>query len=224
MPRKVFTAGEVLAAADVNEFLMDQTVMTFAGTAARGSAIGTAVEGMVTYLEDSNSLELYDGSVWRPAVNTESILDTSVTAAKLAAGTILQIQRGVDTVDATSTSSSFANTGLSVTITPIRASSNILLLCTFASSISGSGTNNQYQVRIVQGASTVVQGAQNIRMGIDGATFSTLFGPTTIGAFVAAGSTSARTFTLQLARIVGGTATIRNTESTSQIFAIEIGA
>ena len=64
MPRKVFTAGEVLAAADVNEFLMDQAVQSFAGTAARGSAIGTAVEGMVTYLEDIDDLRTYDGSSW----------------------------------------------------------------------------------------------------------------------------------------------------------------
>jgi len=64
MSRKVFTAGEVLAAADVNSFLMDQTVMSFAGTAARGSAIGTAVEGMVTYLEDIDDLRTYNGSSW----------------------------------------------------------------------------------------------------------------------------------------------------------------
>jgi hypothetical protein len=64
MSRKVFTAGEVLAAADVNNFLMDQSVMSFAGTAARGSAIGTAVEGMVTYLEDSNSLSVNNGTDW----------------------------------------------------------------------------------------------------------------------------------------------------------------
>jgi len=64
MPRKVFTAGEVLAASDVNEFLQNQAVMSFAGTAARGSAIGTAVEGMVTYLNDSNSLSVYNGTDW----------------------------------------------------------------------------------------------------------------------------------------------------------------
>ena len=64
MPRKTFTAGEVLAAADVNSFLMDQTVMTFAGTAARGSAIGTATEGMVTYLADSDSFEFWNGSAF----------------------------------------------------------------------------------------------------------------------------------------------------------------
>jgi hypothetical protein len=41
-------------------YLQDQAVMNFAGTAARGSAIGTAVsQGMVSYLDDSNSLEVY---------------------------------------------------------------------------------------------------------------------------------------------------------------------
>jgi hypothetical protein len=64
MPRKVFTAGEVLAATDVNNFLMDQTVMTFAGTAARGSAIATPVEGMVTYLNDIDSLSVYNGTAF----------------------------------------------------------------------------------------------------------------------------------------------------------------
>jgi hypothetical protein len=64
MPRKVFTAGEVLAASDVNTFLMDQMVMTFAGTAARGSAIGTATEGMLTYLADSNTFEYWNGTAY----------------------------------------------------------------------------------------------------------------------------------------------------------------
>lgn len=62
--RKVFTAGEVLQASEVNGYLMDQTIMVFAGTAERGSAIGTASEGMFTYLEDTNALEYFDGSSW----------------------------------------------------------------------------------------------------------------------------------------------------------------
>jgi hypothetical protein len=67
MSRKVFTAGEVLAAADVNSFLMDQTVMSFAGTAARGSAISSPVEGMYTHLEDTDSLQFWNGSAWKMA-------------------------------------------------------------------------------------------------------------------------------------------------------------
>lgn len=63
--KKTFNAGEVLRAADVNGYLMDQTVQVYAGTAARGSAIGTAVsEGMVSYLADSNDVQVYDGSNW----------------------------------------------------------------------------------------------------------------------------------------------------------------
>ena len=65
MPRKVFTAGEVLAAADVNSFLMDQKIMTFAGTAARSSAIGTATAGMITYLADADTFEYWDGTAYK---------------------------------------------------------------------------------------------------------------------------------------------------------------
>jgi hypothetical protein len=79
MPRKVFTAGEVLAAADVNSFLMDQTVMTFAGTAARGSAIGTATEGMVTYLTDIDALSVYNGTQF---ITNRPIMTFAGTAAR----------------------------------------------------------------------------------------------------------------------------------------------
>jgi hypothetical protein len=64
MPRKVFTAGEVLAAADVNTYLMNQAVMTFAGTAARSSAIGSATEGMVTYLADTDTFQFWNGTAY----------------------------------------------------------------------------------------------------------------------------------------------------------------
>jgi hypothetical protein len=64
MPRKEFEAFTRLDASDVNTFLMDQSIMTFAGTAARGSAIPTPVEGMVSYLEDSNTFEYWDSDSW----------------------------------------------------------------------------------------------------------------------------------------------------------------
>jgi hypothetical protein len=64
--RKTFAQEEILRAADVNGYLMDQSVMRFADSAARGSAIGTAVaEGMVSYLDDANAVEVYDGSDWK---------------------------------------------------------------------------------------------------------------------------------------------------------------
>jgi hypothetical protein len=62
MPRQVFDSGEVLSATDVNNNLMNQMVMTFAGTAARGSAIATPTEGMLTYLADTDTFEFFNGS------------------------------------------------------------------------------------------------------------------------------------------------------------------
>jgi hypothetical protein len=64
MSRKTFTADEVLLAADVNSYLMDQTVMSFAGTASRGSAIPFPTLGMTSYNETSKLIESWDGSAW----------------------------------------------------------------------------------------------------------------------------------------------------------------
>ena len=64
---KLFASGDVLTAAQVNTFLMDQSVMRFADAAARTAAFGgvgepVLAEGMVTYLIDTNAIEVYDGS------------------------------------------------------------------------------------------------------------------------------------------------------------------
>jgi len=68
---KDFQVGEVLTSSDVDGYLMSQAVMRFADSTARGSALGTApgtavalAEGMVSYLDDTNSLEVYTGSQW----------------------------------------------------------------------------------------------------------------------------------------------------------------
>jgi hypothetical protein len=63
MPREVFVAGQILTAAEMN-IVSDQTVMSFAGTAARGSAIPTPSEGMAAYLSDSNIVQYYSGASW----------------------------------------------------------------------------------------------------------------------------------------------------------------
>ena len=62
--RKVFTAGEVLAAADVNGYLMDQSVMVFANAAARTAAISSPAAGMMTFLVDVAQVNVYDGAAW----------------------------------------------------------------------------------------------------------------------------------------------------------------
>jgi len=43
---------------------MNQSVIAFSNATARSSAITSPVEGMITYLEDSNSYQSYDGARW----------------------------------------------------------------------------------------------------------------------------------------------------------------
>jgi hypothetical protein len=61
--RKTFNSGEVLTAANVQGYLMDQAVMVFAGTAARGSAIPTPSAGMCAY-STATGFQVYNGTAW----------------------------------------------------------------------------------------------------------------------------------------------------------------
>lgn len=62
---KLFNTGDVLTAAQVNTYLQEQTVMVFANSAARTTALASVLaEGMVTYLKDTDALEIYSGTAW----------------------------------------------------------------------------------------------------------------------------------------------------------------
>lgn len=74
MPRKVWTAGDVLAAADVNTYLGDQVISVFADAAARDASITSPLHGMACYLQDTDALELYDGSAWAGGGDITSVV------------------------------------------------------------------------------------------------------------------------------------------------------
>lgn len=63
MPYKYFVPQQ-LTASEVNEYLMNQSVMVFDSVAARNSSLTAPTEGMVCYLKDSNQMFTYDGSTW----------------------------------------------------------------------------------------------------------------------------------------------------------------
>lgn len=81
---KAWINGDVLTASDVNTYLMQQTVMVFATTTARDTAITAPSEGMFAYTKDSDTLFYHTGSSW---VATSLAADiTSVTAGSGLAG------------------------------------------------------------------------------------------------------------------------------------------
>lgn len=73
-----FATGDVLTAAAANGYLASQVVMVFASSTARTTAITSPQEGMMSYLKDTNVVEVYDGSAWVGVANSGDI--TGVTA------------------------------------------------------------------------------------------------------------------------------------------------
>ena len=60
---KSFTPSS-LTSDEVNTYLMQQSVMVFATSAARSTAVPVPTEGMVSYLKDTDSTQFYSGSEW----------------------------------------------------------------------------------------------------------------------------------------------------------------
>jgi hypothetical protein len=78
---KLFNTGDVLTAAQVNTYLMEQTVMVFDDAAARTTALtGVVSEGMISYLKDTNAVEVYNGSAWVASDDPNAIQNSIINA------------------------------------------------------------------------------------------------------------------------------------------------
>jgi hypothetical protein len=76
---KEWQIAEVVEASDFQNYVQDQVVQVYTNSAARSSALGTAVtSGMVSYLSASTALEYYNGSTWAAVSSPGDI--TAVTA------------------------------------------------------------------------------------------------------------------------------------------------
>jgi len=83
---KTFVNLTTLPASDVNNYLMEQSLMVFASAAARNSALTSPAEGMHAYLSDVNQVTVYDGTSWRP-INASSWTSYSPTLVNVTLGT-----------------------------------------------------------------------------------------------------------------------------------------
>lgn len=82
---KVFAVGEVLTAADVNDYLMEQSIGIFANSTARDAQITSPIEGQFCYLADSNVLQFYNGSSWSDFIG-EGDISSVVAGTNLSGG------------------------------------------------------------------------------------------------------------------------------------------
>jgi hypothetical protein len=149
---KSFTAGAVLTASDVNNYLMEQGVMYFATTAARDAALSASLEdGMTVYQgtnDASEGLWCYNGSGWaRPWNMPWGVL-------------------GVATVTTEASGSARTNVGLEITTATLPA--NRRLRWTVSGHYRFESVNDVGRIDIVTGSSggSVIQGASIIPVGV----------------------------------------------------------
>jgi hypothetical protein len=148
---KLFAVGDVLTAAQVNTYLQEQTVMSFADAAARTSALSAVLaEGMMSYLRDTNAVQVYNGSAW-VAVGSSSPLTTK---GDLYGFSTLDARIPIGTNNQVLTADSAQALGLKWA-TPTAAAQNFSLLgtgtLTGATNITVSGISgmNDIQIHII---------------------------------------------------------------------------
>jgi len=107
--------------------------MTFAGTAARGSAIASPTEGMYAHLNDTDTLTYYNGSAW-------------VNRIGASAGILQVVSTNLTSVFTTTSATYTAVTGLSATITPSSTSSKILVIAQIAVGGQNAGAMGHFKI------------------------------------------------------------------------------
>ena len=212
---KEFATGDVLTAADANGYLASQVVMVFASAAARTSAIASPQEGMISYLKDTNSTEYYSGSTW-------------AAVGGGGGGKVLQVVSVVNSTAITSSSSypSFANSGITLSITPSATTSKILLLASIPMMLQNK-TDLGGATRITRASGATIVYPQNALYNqyCDG--IGNSFATTHAISFLDSPSTtSAITYEIQFCQSSGGssTATLSFNGQTTSLVAMEIGA
>lgn len=105
---KLFVNGNTLSASDLNTYLQQQTVMVFADSTARTTALsGVVSAGMISYLTGTNSLETYNGSSWVAngvgdvtLTGTQTLTNKTLTSAAINTSS-LKSPREITTISAT---------------------------------------------------------------------------------------------------------------------------
>ena len=202
--------------------------ISIAAPSAAGSGVLTLPTGTDTLVGKATTDTLTNKTLVAPALGTPAsgVLTncTGVVAAALPAGSVLQVVQGILTTPVSTSSGTYADIGLTASITPRSASSKVLVL------VNGFGYASTFdtfaQITLVRGATTIISfncilGYVTASVGGSGS-MSTAY-------LDSPSSTSSTTYKVQWRKESGGgTLTLNNnsgtapTSSTSTIVLMEI--
>ena len=167
-------------------------------------------EGNFCYLKDTNATLYYTGSAWATVGG--------------GGGKVLQVVNAVYKTGTTSTSSTFADTGLTASITPSAATSKVMAFVTLA--VYKDTGNTAAQFKLLRGATTI---ATLDNVAYNGGTGGIDVGTTSINYLDSPATTSATTYKVQFASAANVSRVVLNRgytvdDNSSSITLMEIGA
>lgn len=142
-------------------------------------------------------------------------------------GKILQVIRATDVTNRSTTSTTFVDvTGMAVSITPLRSTSNLIILANYFFANGSGASDIRSRFQITDASNVAISGAQSTEIGLNGVgTGVSQSGATTLVAYINAASTAARTYKLRFNTTnAASTANVIGANSTSQMYAIEVSA
>jgi hypothetical protein len=151
--------------------------------------------------------------------------DTFGAKLDLAGGKVLQVVRATDATNRTTTSTSLTDASLSVTITPQKNTSAVLLVVNVRASFVGtSGGQTFAAIAITDNSNNVISGAENAAFG--SSPDQTNIHIVTCIAYSTPATLSATTYKLRFSTGGGAnrTVTLQNSINTAQLYAIEVSA
>jgi len=195
MPFKDFAAGDILTAADVDDFLMRQSIMTFADAAARDTALTDVLaEGMFCYLNDTNAFQYYDGSAWADVSNPGDITAVTAGTALTGGGSTGDVTLNVDlaaTTAAAGIASFVTDATTARTLTTAADEGKTLQFTSASATVLTVNASSDFTV----GARVdiIADGAGELTVTADGATIKAAEISTTSGSFTIGAQYSAAT-------------------------------
>ena len=214
---KDFVTGEVLTAADVDGYLM-QGIWVFANATARDAAVTSPQEGNACYLKDTDVIQVYSGSAW------------VVKSGGGSSGKLLQVVQSVTSTGVSVAGTTFADTGVTGTITPSATSSKILVMVSQTFLGLASAADEAISLKMLRGATEIFQngGTGHYISGYvkaTGATATGIGGTNSMIYLDSPSTTSATTYKIQgRNEKAGGTVYFQEQAASSTITLMEIGA
>ena len=180
-------------------------VNPFANAAARTAAIPSPTEGMMSSLNDTDSVQRYDGAAWKPV-----------------GGKVLQVVMGTHSTQETTNTGSYVDTGLTATITP-SASGNKILVLVSQTGLYKTGGNAYLALQLLRDATSISE-FEKIA-GFTGTSTDNSVGGSGVSYLDSPNTTSATIYKTQFKRVSAvGSVITQHDGSMSTIILIEVAA